>query len=81
MMHISYLIQFHVMSLLLNHQANCTIANVVLHDSLHFTKKEKEGGREGASDLSLRHRQGDEVWTGGGAKLKLRSFRCCKGTI
>lgn len=35
-MHISYLIQFHIISLLLNHPANCIILNVVLHDSLHF---------------------------------------------
>lgn len=46
MMHISYLIQFHVMSLLLSHQANCTIVNVVFHDSLHFTKKKKEGEKK-----------------------------------
>lgn len=77
MMHISYLIQFHVMSLLLNHQANCTMWFYMIHCILQ--KRKKRGG--GASDLSLRHRLGDEVWTGGGAKLKVRSFRCCKGTI
>lgn len=77
-MHITYLIQFHIMPLLLNHQANCTIVNVALHDSLHFTKKEKKGGKKPLV-LFLHHRRGDEVWREGGAKFKGWSFRCFMG--
>lgn len=72
-MHITYLIQFHVMSLLLNHLANYTIENVALYDSLHFKRRIKGGTKLLVLFLSLP--RGDEIQRKEGAKFKVWSLR------